>query len=190
MFKRAVRLGLVAANPVTGIPKLRVPGGRVVYLMPEDETALREALPPSLRTRMTVAVNSGLRWSEQARLQWAHVDRHAVRLFGRAVARAQVALRDAGKDSSRLEGFTWHGLRHTFASRLVMAGVDLLTVKELGRWRTLAMVQRHAHLAPNHLRAAVERLVGSAHEPSPAAELSRNCPGEAAVTQEQRASVS
>jgi site-specific recombinase XerD len=241
MFKRAVRLGLVAANPVTGIPKLREPGGRVVYLMPEDETALREALPPSLRTMMTVAVNSGLRWSEQARLQWAHVDvltglitvplaknghtrrvpmnaavrsvlmdvaagrerpddptevvfslsyRHAVRLFGRAVERAQAALRDAGKDTSRLEGFTWHGLRHTFASRLVMAGVDLLTVKELGGWRTLAMVQRYAHLAPNHLQAAVERLVGSAHEPSPAAELSRNCPDEAAVTQEQRAGVS
>lgn len=89
--------------------------------------------------------------------------RHAVRLFGRAVERAQETLRDAGKDVHRLEGFTWHGLRHTFASRLVMNGVDLLTVKELGGWRTLSMVQRYAHLAPDHLRAAVEGLVnGSA----------------------------
>jgi len=42
-----------------------------------------------------------------------------------------------------------------------MAGVDLLTIKEVGGWRTLAMVQRYAHLAPGHLHAAVERLVTS-----------------------------
>jgi hypothetical protein len=38
-----------------------------------------------------------------------------------------------------------------------MAGVDLLSVQKLGGWRTLSMVQRYAHLAPDHLRAAVER---------------------------------
>lgn len=81
--------------------------------------------------------------------------------------RAQAALRDAGKDAGRLDGYTWHGNRHTFASRLVMAGVDPLTVKELGGWRTLAMVQRYAHLAPGHLASAVERLVATA----PPAEL-------------------
>jgi site-specific recombinase XerD len=79
-------------------------------------------------------------------------------LFARAIARAQELLRDGGRDASRLDGLTWHGLRHTFASRLVMAGVDLRTVQELGGWRTLAMLQRYAHLSPGHLRAAVERL--------------------------------
>ncbi len=53
---------------------------------------------------------------------------------------------------------TPHVLRHTFASRLVMAGVDLRTVQELGGWRNLAMVQRYAHLSPSHLAEAVERL--------------------------------
>ncbi len=47
-----------------------------------------------------------------------------------------------------LDGVTWHALRHTFASRLVAAGVDLRTVQELGGWRTLSMVQRYAHLSP------------------------------------------
>ena len=81
------------------------------------------------------------------------------RAFGAAVSRAHAALRDAGQDPSRLEGFTWHGLRHTFASRLAMAGVDPRTIQELGGWRTLALVMRYAHLSPTHLRAAVERLV-------------------------------
>jgi site-specific recombinase XerD len=83
----------------------------------------------------------------------------ASEFFPQAVERAQGVLRDAGKDAGRLDGYTWHSNRHTFASRLVMAGADLLTVKELGGWRTLAMVQRYAHLAPGHLAAAVERLV-------------------------------
>ena len=53
-----MRLGLVTANPVTGIPKLREAGGRVVYLMADDEAALRDALPPALRPMMTVAINT------------------------------------------------------------------------------------------------------------------------------------
>ena len=48
--------------------------------------------------------------------------------------------------------------RHTFASLLVMAGVDRRTVQELGGWKTASMVSRYAHLAPAHLSAAVERL--------------------------------
>ena len=79
------------------------------------------------------------------------------RAFLSAVERAQASLRDAGKDAGRLEGYTWHGNRHTFASRLAMAGVDPRTIQELGGWRTASMVQRYAHLAPAHLRAAVER---------------------------------
>ncbi len=53
---------------------------------------------------------------------------------------------------------TLHTLRHSFASRLVMAGVDLLTVKDLGGWGDLTMVQRYSHLAPAHRREAVEAL--------------------------------
>jgi len=57
-----------------------------------------------------------------------------------------------------LKDFTWHCLRHTFASRLVMAGVDIRTVAELMGHKTLAVTMRYAHLAPDHQRAAVERL--------------------------------
>jgi site-specific recombinase XerD len=51
-----------------------------------------------------------------------------------------------------------HVLRHTFASRLAMAGVDLRTIQELGGWKTLSMVQRYAHLSPSHKAEAVERI--------------------------------
>jgi site-specific recombinase XerD len=82
----------------------------------------------------------------------------ADKFFPRAVKRAQEALRAAAAATAGLDGYTWHGNRHTFASRLVMAGVDLRTVQELGGWKTLKMVQRYSHLAPGHLHAAVERL--------------------------------
>jgi site-specific recombinase XerC len=88
------------------------------------------------------------------------------REFVRAVQAAQGALRAAGQEgeATRLDGVTWHSLRHTFASRLVVAGVDLRTVQELGGWRTLSMVQRYAHLAPDHLAAAVEKIAASVPE--------------------------
>ena len=77
----------------------------------------------------------------------------------KAVARAQAALQEAQHDASRPEAYTWHCNRHTFASRLVMAGVDLRTIQQLGGWRTLTIVQRYSRLAPTHLQEAVERLV-------------------------------
>lgn len=62
-------------------------------------------------------------------------------------------------EEAKIEGYTWHCNRHTFASRLVMAGVDLRTVAELLGHRTLQMVMRYSHLAPEHQVSAVERLV-------------------------------
>jgi site-specific recombinase XerD len=57
--------------------------------------------------------------------------------------------------------FCWHDLRHTFASRLAMAGVPLRFIAELLGHRTLAMTMRYPHLAPAHLREVVECLVDS-----------------------------
>jgi len=53
-----------------------------------------------------------------------------------------------------LQDFHFHDLRHTYASWKAMAGVDPLTLSALLGHKTLAMVKRYAHLAPEHLERA------------------------------------
>jgi len=71
------------------------------------------------------------------------------------VKRSWAALMEAAK----LDDFHFHDLRHHFASKLVMAGVDLYAVKELLGHSDFAMTQRYAHLSDEHKAAAVEKLV-------------------------------
>jgi site-specific recombinase XerD len=64
---------------------------------------------------------------------------------------------DASREAG-LKDFTWHCLRHTFASRLVMAGVDLRTVQELLGHKSIMMTMRYSHLSQEHCMKALEKL--------------------------------
>jgi integrase len=55
-------------------------------------------------------------------------------------------------------GFRFHDLRHTWASWHAMAGTPLSVLQELGGWHSHEMVQRYAHLSPQHLADASERV--------------------------------
>ena len=57
-----------------------------------------------------------------------------------------------------MEILCWHGFRHTLASRLVMKGVNLLTVSKLLVHSFTEMTERYAHMVPNHFQYAVDLL--------------------------------
>lgn len=64
------------------------------------------------------------------------------------------ALAEAG-----IDGFHWHDLRHTFASRLTMARVGLRATQDAPRHKSIAMTVRYSHLAPDFLQDVVDKLV-------------------------------
>lgn len=209
-FNRALKAGKVEGNPVKAVPLFKENNARTRCLTDEEEARLSEALPDYLKPFLTVALNTGMRWGELARLTWADVDfytgtlhvgesksgegrripmNRVVRETLQGVRRDQIqrardqadgereilsplvfcapqggVLRNFGRDwypalrKAEIPDFRWHDTRHTAASRLVMAGVDLYTVKEILGHKTLAMTARYSHLSPGHQRHALERL--------------------------------
>jgi site-specific recombinase XerD len=59
---------------------------------------------------------------------------------------------------AKIKDYSWHSNRHTYASRLVMAGVDIRTVSALLGHKSIGITMRYSHLAEPHLAAAVEKL--------------------------------
>ena len=205
------------SNPARLLKRKREDNGRVRFLnqYTPDETEvdyLKACTTEQSRLRAVIckkypahlpefdiALNSGLRPSEQYGITWEHIDldrrfvtipkskngktRH-IPLNSTAVAAFKVLQQRSSAcagpvfvnmQGERLQGykhwfedavseagihdFTWYCIRHTFASRLVMANVDLRTVAELMGHKTIQMTMRYAHLAPAHQLSAVERLV-------------------------------
>jgi integrase len=57
-----------------------------------------------------------------------------------------------------IDNFRWHDLRHTFATWHRQAGTPTHELQRLGGWKTLSMVERYAHVAPEGLQIAAGRL--------------------------------
>lgn len=66
----------------------------------------------------------------------------------------------AALERAGIEDFRWHDLRHTFATWHRQAGTPTHELQRLGGWKTLSMVERYAHVAPEGLGQAAHRLDG------------------------------
>ena len=88
-----------------------------------------------LRPMVLLSINTGIRQGELFHLAWRGL------------------LEDA-----QIVDFRWHDLRHHFASKLVVAGVPINTVRELLGHSDIKMTFRYAHLAPGQMREAVEAI--------------------------------
>ena len=202
-YRLAIRNGKAKENPARLVPHRLEDNARIRFLSAVEETALRgaiEAKCPERLPEFVLALNTGLRLSEQYGLLWENVSlplriltiprskngamRHVP--LNQAAAKALESLRERYPASelvcggareprrwfepvlkdAQVSNFSWHCLRHTFASRLVMAGVDIRTVQELLGHKTIGMTVRYSHLAPKHTLAAVERLDAPTETPT------------------------
>jgi site-specific recombinase XerD len=127
------------ANRVLTIPRSKHGGARHVPLN-DTATAILRALPSRFNSRWVFPNRTGK--------SPLNATNFRQRVFNPAV-------RSAG-----IENLRWHDLRHTFASRLAMKGVDLNSIRELMGHKTLAMTLRYAHLSQSHLHQAVKQLDG------------------------------
>jgi len=125
------------ANRVLTIPRSKHGGARHVPLN-DTATAILRTLPSRFQSRWVFPSRVGKTPLNATNFRQ--------RVFNPAVLRA------------RIENFRWHDLRHTFASRLAMKGVDLNSIRELMGHKTLAMTLRYAHLSQSHLHQAVKQL--------------------------------
>jgi len=74
-------------------------------------------------------------------------------------------------------GFTFHDLRHTWASWHVMGGTPLEVLRQLGGWADMTMVLRYAHLSPGYVAGYAEN-VALTISPTPSKEVSECNQGE------------
>jgi len=89
------------------------------------------------------------------------VGRHPQRVFsfrGKPVNSVNTKAWHGALKRAVIEDFRWHDLRHTWATWQRQAGTPTHELQRLGGWRTGAMVERYAHLAPDHLALAASRL--------------------------------
>ena len=87
--------------------------------------------------------------------------RHQTHVFsfrGKPIQQLSTQAGDAALERAGIADFRWHDLRHTWASWHVQSGTPLHALQELGGWQTAEMVQRYAHLAPEHLSEHASRI--------------------------------
>jgi integrase len=111
---------------------------------------------------------------------WAHGKKNDFVFYNYGTGKPFVDL-SAGLDlacrKAGITGVTWHTLRHTFATRLLDRGVDIITVKELLGHSTVIVTMRYTHTNLDSKVRAVGKLAGDCYNPAtPCTKLQQSSP--------------
>jgi len=136
-------------NKTITIIKSKAKTFRVIPMNEEVEEVL-QFLKVNYVTPYLTSHESYLRKEHQKEFVFCNEDGGSVQSIKRAFSNA---CKNAG-----LKGVSPHTLRHTFASHLVMSGVDLRTVQGLLGHKNIATTMVYSHLSEEHLARSVEKL--------------------------------
>jgi integrase len=197
-YSKAIHNGKVEKNPVSHIYFQKEENERVRYLTREEEEQLFKFLPKEHHALVIIALQTGMRKSEQLNLKWKEITyenneqgyitvkrsksgRQRLIPIGETAINTLKSLtvminneyvffgkvpgkpfKDIPKEweeclkKAGIDDFHWHDLRHTYASRLVMAGVPIYTVQTLLGHSTIKVTERYSHLSPEHLKQVIK----------------------------------
>jgi integrase len=125
-------------------------GRRTISLGPEATQALRRQRKRQLEEKLA----AGGRWGNEWNLVFTDTQ-------GGPLRRTNIAKRDMKRicERAQLDGVTLHTFRHTHASMLIYAGVDIKTVsRRLGHENITITLQTYGHLMPGQDEAAAEAM--------------------------------
>lgn len=110
------------------------------------------------KNRKPISVNLNTRAMEVLNRQ---VGKHPTRVFtckGKPISQIVSSTWKSALEKAGIENLRWHDLRHTWATWLRQLGTPTHELQRMGGWKTAAMVERYAHVAPDHLAQAAARL--------------------------------
>ena len=121
-----VRDGKLASNPVLKLTMYKEPKGKTRFLSMEDETLLLEKLGPIHGPWARLAILTGLRQSEQFRLQWKDVDLERSLLTLPTTKAGGVQYAHLNEEAKAiLRGFdSWHRSKWVFPSENPATSLD------------------------------------------------------------------
>ncbi len=155
---------------------------RHYYLTRQQVERLASAAGGSAGDAIRMAAYTGMRQGELLALQPSYIDdgvivlpahmtkTHRPRTIPIHPAASRIALPlditypylrrrfEAARKATGMPHVRFHDLRHTYASWLIQAGIDLRTVQELLGHAAAQTTQRYTHLADKHLIAAVNKI--------------------------------
>lgn len=189
MFNYAIEMDIIKTSPVK-TKQIKFDNKRTRFLSSDEKIRLLEECRKSKNKKLydmvTIALDTGMRLGEIMKLRKEDIKNNVIMIKAENTKTStmrvipltdnlkslfsqldeinyNVEMRYAFKyavSRANINDFHFHDLRHTFASDLVMKGVDLYTVSKLLGHSSIEMTQRYAHLAPSALIDAIKKLDG------------------------------